>query len=63
MATDREIFFSNGRKIRHCHENFRAGVMERLGLSYEKLLEVNNKLVYTTIRGMETTGRGRDPIQ
>ena len=32
-------------------ENYRAGVMERLGLSYESLRERNPKLVYATIRG------------
>lgn len=32
-------------------ENFRAGVMERLGLSYETLAERNPRLVYTSIRG------------
>ncbi len=32
-------------------ENFRAGVMERLGLSYETLSEVNPRLVYAALRG------------
>ncbi|MGR7994547.1 CaiB/BaiF CoA transferase family protein [Xanthobacter sp. ZOL 2024] len=32
-------------------ENYRAGVMERLGLSYETLKARNPKLVYATIRG------------
>src|SRR5688572_21696028 len=32
-------------------ENFRAGVMERLGLGYEELRERNPKLVYAAIRG------------
>jgi crotonobetainyl-CoA:carnitine CoA-transferase CaiB-like acyl-CoA transferase len=32
-------------------ENFRAGVMERLELSYESLKELNPKLVYASIRG------------
>ena len=51
IASDREIFFQMVAKADVVIENFRAGVMERLGLSYEKLLEVNNKLVYATIRG------------
>ncbi len=32
-------------------ENYRAGVMERFGLSYETLRERNPRLVYATIRG------------
>ncbi len=32
-------------------ENYRAGVMDRLGLSYEALSEINPKLVYAAIRG------------
>jgi crotonobetainyl-CoA:carnitine CoA-transferase CaiB-like acyl-CoA transferase len=32
-------------------ENFRAGVMERLGISYERLRERNPRLVYASIRG------------
>ncbi|HKT99423.1 MAG TPA: CoA transferase [Paraburkholderia sp.] len=32
-------------------ENYRAGVMERLGLSYERLNEVNPRLVYGALRG------------
>ncbi|GAA5235002.1 CoA transferase [Verticiella sediminum] len=32
-------------------ENYRAGVMERFGLSYEALAQRNPRLVYATIRG------------
>ena len=32
-------------------ENFRAGVMDRLGLSYETLADRNPRIVYTSIRG------------
>jgi crotonobetainyl-CoA:carnitine CoA-transferase CaiB-like acyl-CoA transferase len=32
-------------------ENYRAGVMERLGLSFEALREANPRLVYASIRG------------
>jgi crotonobetainyl-CoA:carnitine CoA-transferase CaiB-like acyl-CoA transferase len=37
-------------------ENFRPGVMERLGLSYKTLNEINPKLVYCAISGFGQTG-------
>ena len=37
-------------------ENFRPGVMERLGFSYEKLRELNPKLIYCAISGFGQTG-------
>jgi crotonobetainyl-CoA:carnitine CoA-transferase CaiB-like acyl-CoA transferase len=40
-------------------ENFRAGVMERLGLGYEALAEINPRLVYTAIRGFGDPRGGR----
>jgi crotonobetainyl-CoA:carnitine CoA-transferase CaiB-like acyl-CoA transferase len=42
-------------------ENFRAGVMERLGLSYESLIEINPRLVYGAIRGFGDARTGRSP--
>jgi crotonobetainyl-CoA:carnitine CoA-transferase CaiB-like acyl-CoA transferase len=32
-------------------ENFTSGVMDRLGLGYEKLKEVNPKLIYASVNG------------
>lgn len=40
-------------------ENFRAGVMERLGLGYEALAALNPRLVYTSIRGYGDPRNGR----
>lgn len=37
-------------------QNFRPGVMERLGLSYEKLREINPALVYASLSGYGNTG-------
>jgi crotonobetainyl-CoA:carnitine CoA-transferase CaiB-like acyl-CoA transferase len=42
-------------------ENYRGGVMDRLGLSYEALHERNPKLVYATIRGFGDYRTGKSP--
>jgi crotonobetainyl-CoA:carnitine CoA-transferase CaiB-like acyl-CoA transferase len=42
-------------------ENYRAGVMDRLGLSYETLRENNPKLVYAAIRGFGDPRTGESP--
>jgi len=42
-------------------ENFRPGVMESLGLSYESLLEVNPRLVYAAISGFGNPRTGKSP--
>jgi crotonobetainyl-CoA:carnitine CoA-transferase CaiB-like acyl-CoA transferase len=42
-------------------ENFRAGVMERLGLSYEVLRDINPRLVYGALRGFGDRRTGASP--
>jgi CoA:oxalate CoA-transferase len=37
-------------------ENFRPGVMERLGFSYEQLRKINPKIIYCAITGFGQTG-------
>ncbi len=37
-------------------ENFRPGVMERLGLGYQRLSEINPRLIYCAISGFGQTG-------
>ena len=42
-------------------ENYRAGVMERLDLSYESLRELNPALVYAAVRGFGDPRTGESP--
>ncbi|WP_368744770.1 CaiB/BaiF CoA transferase family protein [Desertibaculum subflavum] len=42
-------------------ENYRAGVMDRLGLGYEALARTNPKLVYAAIRGFGDPRTGESP--
>jgi crotonobetainyl-CoA:carnitine CoA-transferase CaiB-like acyl-CoA transferase len=42
-------------------ENYRAGVMDRLGLSYELLRKRNPRLVYAAIRGFGDPRTGKSP--
>ncbi len=61
MPAGKEILLQLVRKADVLVENFRAGVMERLGLGYEVLAEVNPKLVYGTLRGFGDPRCGESP--
>jgi len=52
----KEIFRELVRGADAVVENFRPGVMERLGLGYETLREINPRLVYCAISGFGQTG-------
>ena len=41
-------------------ENFRPGVMKRLGLDFEKLKKINPNLIYCAISGVGQSGTSRD---
>lgn len=59
----REAFKALVRDADAVVENFRAGVMERLGLSYESLREINPRLVYGALRGFGDARTGESPYQ
>lgn len=56
----KEIFLGLVRDADIVVENFRAGVMDRLGLGYEALRETNGRLIYCSITGFGRTGPRRD---
>jgi formyl-CoA transferase len=52
----KEIFKKLAKNADVLVENFRPGVMDRLGLSYEVLKEINPGLIYCSISGFGQTG-------
>jgi len=44
-------------------ENFRAGVLDKMGLGYEELKKINPRLVYTSIRGFGDSAGGESPYK
>jgi CoA:oxalate CoA-transferase len=55
-AADRDVFLALVRRGDVLVENFRPGTMERLGLGYDRLCEVNPRLVYAAVSGFGHTG-------
>src|SRR5579862_1892081 len=52
----RELFLELVRRSDVIVENFSLGVMDRLGLSYDQLSDINPRLVYATSKGYGETG-------
>jgi crotonobetainyl-CoA:carnitine CoA-transferase CaiB-like acyl-CoA transferase len=61
QPADREVLLRLVETADALVENYRAGVMDRLGLSYELLHERNPKLVYGAIRGFGDPRSGVSP--
>jgi len=47
----RKIVYELARRSHVLIENFRPGVSEKLGVNYEKILEVNPEIIYISIKG------------
>jgi crotonobetainyl-CoA:carnitine CoA-transferase CaiB-like acyl-CoA transferase len=58
---DAEIFRALARRADMLAENYRPGVMDKLGLSYESLAGDNPRLVYLAVRGFGDTRTGASP--
>ena len=56
----KEIFRKLVRVADLVYENFRPGVMDRLGLGYKALKEINPRIIYCTISGFGTSGPLKD---
>lgn len=55
-STGKEVFLRLVAEADVVLENYRPGVMDRLGIGYKALKEVNRKLVYCAISGFGQTG-------
>jgi len=58
----REIFLKLARDYDVVLDGFRPGVMDRLGLGYETLAGVNQKIIYCAISGFGMDGPYRDKV-
>ncbi|HEC92360.1 MAG TPA: CoA transferase [Candidatus Atribacteria bacterium] len=56
----KEVFRDLIKKVDVVVENFRPTTMERLGLGYENLKEINPKIIYASISGFGHYGRYKD---
>jgi CoA:oxalate CoA-transferase len=55
-AADRDLFLAMVRRGDVLVENYRPGTLERLGLGYDRLRQVNPRLIYAAVSGFGHTG-------
>ena len=60
QAADREVLLRLVREADVLVHNFRPGVPERLGIAYEQLQPLNDRLVYCAVTGFGETGPLKD---
>lgn len=53
---DRDIFFELAKTADVIVENYRPGVMKKLGIDYDRICELNSKIIYASISGFGQTG-------
>jgi formyl-CoA transferase len=56
LKKGKDVFLQMVRAVDVVVENFRPGVMKKLGLDYEELKKVNPRLIYAAISGFGQTG-------
>jgi len=56
LEEGREVFFRLAKEADVILEEFRPGVVERLGISYEKVREINPRIIYCSITGYGQNG-------
>ena len=58
LKSDRgkEIFIDLAKKVDVLSENYTLGTLESLGLGYDRLREINPRLIYLTVKGFGTYG-------
>lgn len=60
QAADREVLLSLVRQADVLVHNFRPGVPERLGIAYDQLQPLNDRLIYCAVTGFGETGPLKD---
>lgn len=60
MPQGKEVFYDLARKSDVVYDNFRPGVLARLGIDYETLQKINPKIISCSLTGFGSTGRDKD---